>query len=268
MRMQFPGDPAMNALQALPTAALSSVRRGGFRWLMGATLAVTFACSFGPANAGEIPLSQFTGQETVINMNEIPGGGAQGSLGTPADNWSRTVYGVKFDGGKELWIGGRTSAGDAGNPFRSPPLSGDPNGFARASFGSHLGMYLPFGFDLDFSNLGELPRRVGINVSATGQLGSGSLTQAILRANFVYTDGSSTEYFLNTPVLRLLAVENSVPISRLQFSWASSFTGDGPYMEIDDIRFEPVPEPSTCGLAAAGLALAAFACSRRKVAAG
>jgi MYXO-CTERM domain-containing protein len=204
-------------------------------------------------------LSQFSGQESVIDISEIPGGGLQGSLITPADNWSRSVNGVQFIGGKELTLWGRTSVGDGSNPFRSPPLTGDPNGFSGASFGSSLGMSIPSGFALGFTGLAEAPHRIGLGLASLG-----ANPPRTLRTTLVFSDTTIATYFYDAPILRLLAYESSKPINRIDFSWTTSFPGDGPGIEIDDIRFEAVPEPSSWALGLMGIACGGWAVRKRK----
>ena len=236
------------------------------------TLIAALFFSGAVSQAGTILLNEFSGQETVIDISEIPAGGLQGSLAHPPDNWSRLVRGVYFDRGKDFNLGGRTqNMNDAGNPFRQAPLGGDPNGFSTASYGSWLSMTLPGGFALDFSGLSEMPRRVGLNLDAVGNYVNTpagiALQTATLRVDLHLMDASVVTQFYDTPIRQLIAFESSEPIDQMRFSCATSFTGDGPGMSIDDIRFEVVPEPSFLGVAASGLFLASWATRHRRRAA-
>jgi hypothetical protein len=214
------------------------------------------AC-LGQACATEISLNQFSGNETVINMSEIPGGGQQGALGAPADTWNRTVKGVKFVGGKEMWIGGRTAGTLNSNPFQNPPTEGDPQGFSGASLGSWLTFFTPspapYVFSLDFSGLPEMPRRVGFlwEAGRTNPLSAESTFTATVQ----YSDGPPASYSFPVQASRLIAVESDVAIRSIGFSWSPPVNfGDGPRVSIDDIRFEAVPEPASPCLVSIGLA--------------
>jgi hypothetical protein len=241
----------------------NSERRISFRVM--ALSAALFFCA-AVSQAGAILLNEFSGQETVINISEIPAGGLQGSLAHPPGNWSRLVRGVYFNRGNDFFLGGRTNNGDdGGNPFRQSPLGGDPDGFSTASYGSWLDMTLPSGFALDFSGLSEMPRRVGLNLEAVGYYAPGYYLQtATLRVDLHLMDASVVTQLYDTPIRQLLAFESSEPISEMRFSWATSFTGNGPGMAIDDIRFEAVPEPSSLGLTVGGLFLASWAVRHRR----
>jgi sulfatase modifying factor 1 len=251
----------MSNTSLLQTSATGFLgERAHYFWQKAALAGFVF-CLVGPSHAGEILLSQFSGQESIITISEIPGGGLQGALGAPADNWSRTVNGVQFIGGKELTLMGRTSSGDGGNPFRSAPLSGDPNGFSGASFGSSLAMFIPSawgGFSLGFSGLSEMPRRVGLNLSSYAN------PAITLRTTLFLADSTTETYLYDQPILRLLAYESGTPISRVEFSWTTFVPGDGPGIEIDDIRFEAVPEPSTWALGLMGIACGGWVAWRKR----
>ena len=216
------------------------------------------------ASGGEITLRQFSGNETVITMSEIPGGGQQGSLNVPADNWSRTVKGVKFVGGKEMQIAGRTAGELNYNPFQDPPTEGDPQGFTGASLGSWLSFFTPsypqYTFSLDFIALPELPKRVGFlwRAEGTNRLGPESTFTATVQ----YADQSSASYSFPVQASRLFALESDLAIRSIGFNWSPSVQSDGPRVSIDDVRFEAVPEPATYLLGSAAIA-AVMCCVRR-----
>jgi hypothetical protein len=111
-------------------------------------------------NAGRCDTpSQFSGNETLIDMAEIPGGGA---ADLPPNNWDRTIKGVRFLGGAELGIGGRVPGEINSNPFQGTPAAGDPAGFQGACLRSWFTLYAPLSdpFSLDFQLSAELPKRV------------------------------------------------------------------------------------------------------------
>ena len=116
-----------------------------------------------------------------------------------------------------------------------------------------------------------MPRRVGLNLDAVGNYVNTpagiALQTATLRVDLHLMDASVVTQFYDTPIRQLIAFESSEPIDQMRFSWATSFTGDGPGMSIDDIRFEVVPEPSFLGVAASGLFLASWATRHRRRAA-
>jgi len=219
------------------------------------------------ASGGEITLGQFSGNETVINMSEIPGGGLQGALGAPADNWTGTVKGVKFVGGKEMWIGGRTAGSLNSNPFQNPPTEGDPQGFTGASLGSWLSFFTPsypqYTFILDFIALPELPKRVGFlwEAGRTNPL----TPQSVFTATVQYADQSSASYSFPVQASRLFALESDLAIRSIGFNWSPTVQSDGPRVSIDDVRFEAVPEPATYLLGSA--AIAGVMCRVRRCAA-
>jgi hypothetical protein len=223
--------------------------------------------------AGIIDLSGFSGNETVITMDEIPR--TYLNIEEPSDSWlaSRLVKGVYLRGGRDFGLPGSLRPFES--PFGLPPTQGSPEDFSTASQGvalsfSALSYYFDYTFTLDFSHLPELPKRVGFlcAFSSTYNGGpSGNVTNPGIRLS-VSVQGSTVDWYSIEAGRRLLAFEDPAGISGVSLAmvgWLDSFYGIyTPPLTIDDVRFEAVPEPSTYALTLAGIACGGFSMWRRR----
>jgi hypothetical protein len=203
--------------------------------------------------AGTIALSAFSGNETVVSMDEIPR--TYINVEEPSSGWlsSRLVKGIYLQGAHDIRLPGSLWAFDT--PFAYPPTDGDVNGFAGASKGVALQVEVPdalgvsYGMTMDFRYLTELPNRVGFLSSFSdtyyGSPG-GNVTNPNVRLQVSILRGDSTaSSYLYEAGSRLIAFEEVAGIAKVSFSTVgllNSFYGVySPWVTVDDVRFEAVP---------------------------
>jgi hypothetical protein len=215
---------------------------------------------YGSSRAGEIYLSDFSGNESVVD-------GSGFYVGTIAP-------GVRMYGGKEgtvfYWSGNSSYWPQSSDyPFSSSPTDGDPNGFSGASGTGYLstflppgGYYWPLGLTFSFSDMVQRPNRVGL---LAANFGSAPYYDKI--AVSLTLEGGGSSYYEYGSGCRLLAFQEEVGIVEMNLRWSPGISyGDGPRVSVDDLRFEtvPVPEPTTLIPGACGLACSGWRAWRRR----
>lgn len=201
-------------------------------------LLVTTLAADRRAESAQILLSQFSGQENLIDAHRFSravSSSGMNDLGTP---WPTASGTVSIYGGKE-W----TNFTDRNSvyPFSYPPTAGDPLGFSQASGSSYLSTFIVWPLHISFASLADRPRRVGFLMEHAG----GPPWFDKLAVDVNREDGTFAVYEYAAS-RRLVAFEEPVPIESIAIHWSVGgiWGTDGPRVSLDDIRFEAVPEPS------------------------
>jgi hypothetical protein len=241
------------------------------------TITVSFFSAFAwiaaSCMAGPIQLSAFSGNETVVTMNEIPRTNI--NIEVPSSAWlsSRLVRGIYLRGAHDIGLPGSLNAYDS--PFGLSPTAGDANGFLNASQGVALQVEIPggYGLQMDFRSLEETPKRVGFLSSFSdtyyGGPGATIITNPNVRLSVAVNRGDSTsQYYSYEAGRQLIAFEEAAGISTVELTVTGlpySYYGIySPSVTLDDIRFEVVPEPSTSVMALLGIGFTGYSVWRRK----
>jgi hypothetical protein len=200
-------------------------------------LLVTTLAADRRAESAQILLSQFSGQENLIDAHRFSRAVSSSGMNDLGEPWTTASGTVSIYGGKEGYL---FTDRNSEYPFSYPPTAGDPLGFSQASGSSYLRTFVVWPLHISFASLADRPRRVGFLMEHAG----GPPQYENLAVDVNREDGSSSVYEYPAS-RRLVAFEETVPIESIVIHWSSGYTwGDGPRVSLDDIRFEAVPEPS------------------------